>query len=210
MRKLLSVILALLLALSCCPALAEETEYVQYTHPTLGYTAEVPNGWFALDTDTIASFVKVAFEGDLEGVDPAFAANLESELAGTDIAMFLAVNGSNINIVKQYLGLPISAELFMSMMMPSLLTQYEATFDEISFPDDGSVYYTEDERAFCSLTVTYMLNGQEVTCTQYYHMVDADMYVFTLTYAPDLDEDSMHDYRAHIRHMLDTFVPAAE
>lgn len=212
MRRFLLPVL--ILALFCCSALAEDAEYRPYTHPRMGYTLDVPSAWQIMDQTTADTFLAAYQNGDMPWVDPAPIAEAEKEMADQEAALFFSPDGGILCINKTNLGLSMTSETFMSMMMPTYLEKYEATYEKVSFPGHPSVYYTEDDRGFCYLTVTYVWNEQEITATQYFHMVGEDMYVFHFTHGPlgeeDYLKDILYDYRPVFRHMMDTFTPAAE
>jgi len=53
MKRLLSALLTLILIPAVCvTALAE-----QYTHPVAGYGFAVPEGWFAVDSDSVEEII---------------------------------------------------------------------------------------------------------------------------------------------------------
>lgn len=200
MRRIFSLALTMILVCSCISSPAEEEEYVSYTHPSLGYSFDLPSAWKAVD------------ESNLQSGDPVLLRPLtepeKTDIAEKNAAVFEGPDGYRLTVTKEELGMKMTAELFMSMMMPHLMTEMEALIDEIIFPDYSSVYYTEDDRAFCYLTAVYSLDGKMHTLNRYFYPENESMYVFSFVANQDLslEEELAYDYRVLARQMLDSFI----
>ncbi len=201
MRKFFALLLLFSVFFSFS-ALAEEVPLL-YIHPSLGYSFEMPGDWIFADES------KMPDEKNLQ--DFALTEEEEKAIAEAGMAVFLAPDGYRLTITREFLPLPLTAEQFMSMMMSHKLTEMEAAVDGISFPDHPSVYYTEDDRAFCHLTALYPVENEKHTLTRYFLPEGDAMYVLSFVAPLDLSEedaeDLAYDYKWLTRALLDTFFP---
>ena len=172
MKKLLAALLALMMLLCCLPALAEEeSTYTAYTHPRLGYTVEYPTEFVVLDADTLPLMLQMVGQMGLEGLDAATIQALEPQITSTDMVMFLdAYTGANMNIAAAAVGMAITNELFLAMVMPTMHAQYEASFSNVTFYDKGSIV-TFGENNFVQLVLNYDMAGMNNNFAQCFHFV---------------------------------------
>lgn len=194
MKKLLSLMLSLMLILGCVPALAASEGYADYTHPTQGYSLEYPQSWLALDSANIESLMI-----DLSA-NPALATlNLDAvlpQITQMQMTMFVDINGSNINVVRQSVGMAITAEQFMPMM-PQMLSQVTAALPGAQVLEEGALYTIGDHQ-YCNLCISYNLAGSDLYAFQFYTFSGTDMYLITLTMNPASDMDAVAEYTDHL------------
>ncbi|MBQ1256402.1 MAG: hypothetical protein IIW08_09795 [Clostridia bacterium] len=138
MKKLLSVILVLVLALSFSSVALGEYNMFTYQHPVLGYTMQAPADWLYLDSQNIATLV----------TDPSVSKNFPyvdistyaQQCIDNEMAMFIMPSGVNFNVVSEYVGAPYSAAQLNALLIPNLLSQYKQIFGSVDFLVDGDVF----------------------------------------------------------------------
>lgn len=200
-RKMTAILLALLLALGCVSALAED--FTAYTHPHLGYSFDYPSEYIALDSETIGAIEQALINGEIDAFDFDFS-SIRAQIEAMDIVTFMDVtNGNNINVATIDMGIsvPLSADMLVSMVLPATLEQYKAILSGCELIDEGSVKaYGDNEYARISLT--YNLNGVALNLEQYFIVVDGVLYNVTYTYSSDIPQE-------YLENVLSSFKPAA-
>lgn len=209
MKKLLAVLLALMMMLCCLPALAEEeAPYTAYTHPRLGYTVEYPTEFVVLDADTLPLMLQMVGQMGLEGLDAATIQALEPQITSTDMVMFLdAYTGANMNIAAADVGMAITNELFLAMVMPTMLAQYEASFSNVTFYDKGSIA-AFGENNFVQLVLNYDMAGMNNNFAQFFYLDGTVMYTIGYTISSAVDADTLAAMDEVVVHLLSTFATA--
>ena len=156
MKKLLSLILALMMIVCCMPALAASEGYLDYTHPTQGYSVEYPESWIALDSTNIEAMMK-----SLADNEEFSALNLETvvpQITQMEMTMFMDIFGTNINIVGQEVGMSLTASAFLPMM-PQMAQQVTASLPDAKLLDTGSLYEIGGNQ-YCTLCASYTPDGE--------------------------------------------------
>ena len=207
MKKLFAVVLAMMLALGCISALAEDAApYTTYVHPTLGYTLEYPSNWLAIDTESLPVMMEMAKQMGTDGIDLSMLGNLEEQIVSANMTMFLDVTtGANFTIGAQDLGMPIDTNSFVTMMMPMLKMQYEQMFAGCTFIEDEPIVAIGDTE-YCYLPMAYELNGQTTCLEQFYLVSGTVMYIISGTYSEALMTDELMENMGYV---LATFAPVA-
>lgn len=208
MKKLFAVVLALMLALGCMSAVAETaaSEYVSYTHPTLGYTLEYPSTWMAIDTENLPMMMAMVQQHGIEGIDMSMLGNLEEQIKTTNMTVFMdLVTGANFTIGAQDLGMPIDANAFATMMLPMLKAQYEQMFAGCEFIEDEPIVQI-GETEYCYLPMKYVANGQTTCLEQFYLVNGTVMFIIAGTYA---ETDATDELINNMGYVLATFTPPA-
>ena len=204
MKKLLSLILSLMMIVCCMPALAASEGYLDYTHPTQGYSVEYPESWIALDSTNIEAMMK-----SLADNEEFSALNLEAvvpQITQMEMTMFMDIFGTNINIVGQEVGMSITASSFLPMM-PQMAQQVTASLPDAKLLDTGSLYEIGGNQ-YCTLCASYTLAGSDLYVFQFYAFSGTTMYLITLTMNASVAD--MDTVEAYTEHLLETLVlPAA-
>lgn len=204
MKKLLSLILSLMMIVCCMPALAASEGYLDYTHPTRGYSVEYPESWIALDSTNIEAMMK-----SLADNEEFSALNLEAvvpQITQMEMTMFMDIFGTNINIVGQEVGMSITASSFLPMM-PQMAQQVTASLPDAKLLDTGSLYEIGGNQ-YCTLCASYTLAGSDLYVFQFYAFSGTTMYLITLTMNASVAD--MDTVEAYTDHLLETLVlPAA-
>ncbi|MDD6683601.1 MAG: hypothetical protein PUE61_10680 [Clostridiales bacterium] len=204
MKKLLSLILSLMMIVCCMPALAASEGYLDYTHPTQGYSVEYPESWIALDSTNIEAMMK-----SLADNEEFSALNLEAvvpQITQMEMTMFMDIFGTNINIVGQEVGMSITASSFLPMM-PQMAQQVTASLPDAKLLDTGSLYEIGGNQ-YCTLCASYTLAGSDLYVFQFYAFSGTTMYLITLTMNASVAD--MDTVEAYTDHLLETLVlPAA-
>lgn len=195
MKKLLSLALALMLLPGCTAALAETEGYTFYQHPTLGYTLEYPGIWLALDSTNIEELMTSMSDNEaMAGLDMASLIPLISQ---QQMIMFVGLNGTNVNIVMQDVGMSLTAEQFLPMM-PQMGQQVIQSLPGATLMDSGSLYEVNGKQ-YCQLCAAYELNGSQIYAFQFYGFSGTAMILVTLTLnAAASDVDAVEAYTDHM------------
>jgi len=174
MKKILSLVLALVLSLSFASVAMGEYNMVTYRHPVLGYSLQAPADWLYLDSQNIAKVMS----------DPSVAKQFPNidisayvdQCVANEMAMFLQPNGVNFNIVSEYVGAPYSAEQLVSLLLPNLRSQYQQIFGMVDFLVEGDVFKAGDNEYAYVMYVTGDIIG-----AQYCICESGRLYYLTLT-----------------------------
>jgi len=202
MKKLFAVFLALMLALGCMTAVAEQSAYTGYTHPVLGYSLNYPSEWLAIDTETLPVLMALAQQGGMEGIDVSVLGNLEEQIVSSNMTMFMDVNtGTNINIGAQDIGVEVTDEIFLSAMMPMLKAQYEQMFANAVFTSEGETLNLGTVTANY-MALNYVINGQTMTGEQFFVLDGTMMYAIACTYNAGL---AGTDVVSHMINLVSSF-----
>ncbi len=194
MKKLLSLALALMLLLGSTAALAETEGYTFYQHPTLGYTLEYPGTWLALDS---ANFeVLMTSMSDDEALADLDLASVIPLISQQQMTMFMELNGTNVNIVAQDVGMSLTAEQFLPMM-PQMGQQVIQSLPGATLMDSGSLYEVNGKQ-YCKLCAAYELSGSQLYAFQFYGFSGTTMILVTLTLNAASDVDAVEAYTDHM------------
>ncbi|MBR3927458.1 MAG: hypothetical protein IKJ65_00495 [Clostridia bacterium] len=172
MKKVFALILAIMLSLSF--AALGENEMVTYTHPVLGYSMKAPADWLYLDSQNIATLLSdPSITSAFPNIDLSAYAD---QCVANEMTMFIQPNGVNFNIVGEYVGGAYSAEQLVSLLLPSLRTQYEQIFGLVDFLVEGDVFKAGDnEYAYLMYVLGDTIGAQYCVC------VNGQLYYLTLT-----------------------------
>ena len=196
-RKILSVLLALVLAFSCClPALAES--YVSYTHPDGIYSLEYPSDFSLMDKSNIDEVADLIESGAVEEFN-SFA-QYASSIRESNMVVFQQESGDNVNIVYADVGSDVSASDLILAVFPSLAEQYKGMLSGVVIDDPGTAC-TYGNYEYARLKLHYTLLGVELQLAQYYLTVNGTLYTFTFTFNGSIDAAN----QAIMEHMLSTF-----
>ena len=185
MKKLLSLVLVLMVILPCA-AMAEspEVELTTYTHANQLYTIGYPADWTVLDKASIESISNAVAEGQIDGLSNEQVQAYAQQITSADMTIFTDPAGNHVNVVVQELGTDMSADMLVSMVAPSIVSQYESMFEGCTVTDTGSVA-TINGRGYMTLAVTYEVVGIELSLSQYMIVVNGTLYTVTFTSLPD-------------------------
>lgn len=183
MKKLLSVLMALALALVPVLALAEaaevlEAEYDTYTHTNEQYTFMYPIGWTMLNKENIQTIMESVDVGN----DPELAqmlADYGPAIAQADMIMLVSENGqTNVSVAPKYVGMQANDEALLALA-PQLVSQMSGAMENIEFVDEGSII---ELNGINGLMLQYVceLAGMQVHGVQVY--VSGAEYLYVLTY----------------------------
>ena len=186
MRRFL-ILLAALILLSL-PVLAEETDSsIPYSHPTLGYTMNIPEDWIILDSAAAEETVEKILSGEIEldiaeGDLTAYARQIEL----TDMVYLLPPDRSCIfNIVVQDLYLELTNDMLLESLCPYQVQQYKNDIPCCLFDDEGSaVLFGETEFIRMSLTCP-LSSGERLRLLQYSAMFNTKMTACLITISQD-------------------------
>lgn len=214
MRKFLCLLMAVMMLLSCT-ALAEtatetEVETTLYTHPTLGYSMNLPTDWILLDSETVDTLVDTMKSGEAGTLDDATLAQYTAQIDATNMMIALSPDQtSNVNVVAQDLGVTFSAGIVVEQLCPALVAQYQSLFADCAFDDPGSVVIYNDTD-YARVSATYTTADLYMRMHQYIVIENNIMYCITFSNAADDAAMSSEDMSAIALPFMESFAaPAA-
>lgn len=212
MKRKGSLLLALLLCVSllaCAQGvLAEEAavEYSTYTNETQGYSIDYPSNWTLLSRGTIDNLMQVLTSGSVPGIDATAFEAYKTQIEGLDAAMMLAADGANLSVIGQDLGLEVTNELFIQMILPTMLEQFPVMYPGIELVDEGSTV-TAGEREFVKIAGSLEMMGSKAQVEQYYACIGKTLYILTFT---EPGESVGEDKAEIVQAVLASFVPGVQ
>lgn len=184
MKKLFSLILAVMLLALPMLSLAEET--TTYTDPAERYSFEYPSDWKVLNKDTIDDILGVA--GQL-GDDrlAALAQQVKPQLEAVDMVMLMSPSmTSNINAVCQPVGMELGDDMLLAMA-PQLVSQMKIQMPGFELVEDASTIELPVGNAML-MQYTYAMAGIDMIGVQAYISKGENLYILTLTTVTDSAE----------------------
>lgn len=205
MKKAMSLLLALMLCVLCLPSLAEDTQV--YTHPTWGFSITVPADWFCVDKTTIRDSLEASKKGELSSrtASPETLEALLPQIESTDCAVLADPYGNNIVIVREDVGIAITNEEFVELMIPALKSQLSAQIPTIQFAAEGEIVPIGDKN-FINLSAEYDLGGVTAIVDMLFYLEGTYMYTLNLTATEMFGADAKNDFYQAVFDACGTFV----
>lgn len=184
MKKFLSLLMVLALALLPVLSLAEAAEeidvaYTTYTHTTGSYSFMYPENWFLLNAENIQAILESTAESgnaELAQLVEAYGPQIQQ----MDMVMVLSETGmTNVNVVCQPVGMQATDEVLLTLA-PTLVQQLSSSFEGIEFVDEGSIINLGNKNGMM-VEYNYELAGTSMHGVQVYVSGATDLYVFTYT-----------------------------
>lgn len=136
MKKILSAVLILMMVLSLSQGALGEAGFKTYVHKS-GYSVQYPSDWLALDAENITTFMN---DANVRKMYPNTDFNsVKQQIISTDMVMFAAANGDNVNIMSVYIGAPYNAEQLIAELCPSLIDEYNAVMPGAEIFSNGDI-----------------------------------------------------------------------
>ena len=184
MKKVLSLILALMLAMSLFTCALGEIKMETYTHPVLGFTIQAPADWLQLDSQNIATLMNdPSIANSFPNVD---ISTYVDQCVSNEMTMFLNLYGGNFNIVSEYIGGAYSASQLVSLLMPALRDQYAQIFGVVDFIVEGdTIKLGNNEYAYLVYALGDTVGAQYAICESgriYYLTLTTTSAINTLEY----------------------------
>lgn len=186
MKKLLSLILALMMLLT--PVLAMGEEYASYTDPNSNYSFSYPAEWTVISKDTFDLLWQIAetqaddtFKATMESVKP------QIEQLGMLVMMSEDLT-SNINIIRQEVA-GATPEALMSIS-GQLMESLKNTAADLEQTAETVLIDIGNERQAMIMQYAYTVSGMEMNGVQAYVGLGDCMYVFTLTTTGEMLEST--------------------
>ena len=180
MKRMLSLVLALMMLILPCASMAEQN-YKVYSDPAGCFSFCYPFDWTLLSKDTIDELFEIAkTQGDEE-----YQAVIEQaypQIDATGMIMLMSEDmTSNINVVMQPVGMEGSPELLMGIsdMLCSQLQQTAA--GELEFLNEPYLLDITEDRKVMAIEYVNRVIGMEMYGMQIYETVGTDMMIYTLT-----------------------------
>lgn len=207
MKKLTALMMALLLCVACVSAMAEGTQL--YTHPTQGYSISVPAEWLCLDKTNLDSLTAAYENGEMTftGTNAETLKQLKPQVEATDCAVLINPYANNVVLVKENMGMELTNDQFVSMLIPMFRTQLVKQMPTLEFTSEGEVI-TAGENEFIVLSGTYQINGITASVDMLFCLDGSDLYTLSLTTTSLFGEEVLNTFYEEVFAACATFAIA--
>lgn len=207
MKKLTALMMALLLCVACVSAVAEGTQL--YTHPTQGYSISVPAEWLCLDKTNMDSLIAAYENGEMTftGTNAETLKQLKPQVESTDCAVLINPYANNVVLVKENMGMELTNDQFVSMLIPMFRTQLVNQMPTLEFTSEGEVI-TAGENEFIVLSGTYQINGITASVDMLFCLDGSDLYTLSLTTTSLFGEEVLNTFYEEVFAACATFAIA--
>lgn len=207
MKKLTALMMALLLCVACVSAMAEGTQL--YTHPTQGYSISVPAEWLCLDKTNMDSLIAAYENGEMTftGTNAETLKQLKPQVEATDCAVLINPYANNVVLVKENMGMELTNDQFVSMLIPMFRTQLVKQMPTLEFTSEGEVI-AAGENEFIVLSGTYQINGITASVDMLFCLDGSDLYTLSLTTTSLFGEEALNTFYEEVFAACATFAIA--
>ncbi len=207
MKKLTALMMALLLCAACVSAMAEGTQL--YTHPTQGYSISVPAEWLCLDKTNMDSLIAAYENGEMTftGTNAETLKQLKPQVEATDCAVLINPLANNVVLVKENMGMELTNDQFVSMLIPMFRTQLVNQMPTLEFTSEGEVI-AAGENEFIVLSGTYQINGITASVDMLFCLDGSDLYTLSLTTTSLFGEEALNTFYEEVFAACATFAIA--
>ena len=207
MKKLTALMMALLLCAACVSAMAEGTQL--YTHPTQGYSISVPAEWLCLDKTNVDSLIAAYENGEMTftGTNAETLKQLKPQVEATDCAVLINPLANNVVLVKENMGMELTNDQFVSMLIPMFRTQLVNQMPTLEFTSEGEVI-AAGENEFIVLSGTYQINGITASVDMLFCLDGSDLYTLSLTTTSLFGEEALNTFYEEVFAACATFAIA--
>ena len=207
MKKLTALLMALLLCVACVSAMAEGTQL--YTHPTQGYSISVPAEWLCLDKTNMDSLIAAYENGEMTftGTNAETLKQLKPQVESTDCAVLINPYANNVVLVKENMGMELTNDQFVSMLIPMFRTQLVKQMPTLEFTSEGEVI-AAGENEFIVLSGTYQINGITASVDMLFCLDGSDLYTLSLTTTSLFGEEALNTFYEEVFAACATFAIA--
>ena len=207
MKKLTALMMALLLCVACVSAMAEGTQL--YTHPTQGYSISVPAEWLCLDKTNMDSLIAAYENGEMTftGTNAETLKQLKPQVEATDCAVLINPLANNVVLVKENMGMELTNDQFVSMLIPMFRTQLVNQMPTLEFTSEGEVI-AAGENEFIVLSGTYQINGITASVDMLFCLDGSDLYTLSLTTTSLFGEEALNTFYEEVFAACATFAIA--
>lgn len=207
MKKLTALMMALLLCVACVSAMAEGTQL--YTHPTQGYSISVPAEWLCLDKTNVDSLIAAYENGEMTftGTNAETLKQLKPQVESTDCAVLINPLANNVVLVKENMGMELTNDQFVSMLIPMFRTQLVKQMPTLEFTSEGEVI-AAGENEFIVLSGTYQINGITASVDMLFCLDGSDLYTLSLTTTSLFGEEALNTFYEEVFAACATFAIA--
>jgi len=207
MKKLTALMMALLLCVACVSAMAEGTQL--YTHPTQGYSISVPAEWLCLDKTNLDSLIAAYENGEMTftGTNAETLKQLKPQVESTDCAVLINPYANNVVLVKENMGMELTNDQFVSMLIPMFRTQLVKQMPTLEFTSEGEVI-AAGENEFIVLSGTYQINGITASVDMLFCLDGSDLYTLSLTTTSLFGEEVLNTFYEEVFAACATFAIA--
>lgn len=207
MKKMMVLLMALLLCVMSVSAVAEGAQL--YTHPVYGYSISVPAEWLCLDKTNVDSLIAAYENGEMTftGTNAETLKQLKPQVETTDCAVLINPYANNVVMVKERLGMELTKDQFVAMLIPMFRTQLVKQMPTLEFTTEGEVI-TAGENEFIVLSGNYQVNGITASVDMLFYLDGADLYTLSLTTTALFGEEVLNTFYEEVFAACATFAAA--
>lgn len=207
MKKWMILFMAVLLCGMSVSALAEDTQL--YSHPTEGYSISVPAQWLCVDKSNLDALIAAYEKGEMTftGTNANTLREIKAQVEGIDCAVLINPHANNIVITKEKVGVELTIEQFVALVVPMLRSQLQQQLPGLEFTSEGDMV-TLGENKFAMLAGRYSIDDRDTTLEMLYYLDGADLYTLTLTPSFIADQDIVNAFYGEVVAACRTFTVA--
>ncbi|MBE5786835.1 MAG: hypothetical protein E7324_04760 [Clostridiales bacterium] len=201
MKKLIALMMTLVMLLSCVPAMAADTQ--EYTHSDFGFSFTAPANWLIVDKSNYQAYINAYNAGTMtfSGTNAATLSQLAAQIEASNCVVAVDPYANNIVMTGVDLGMALTNELFVAILIPQLKTELSNTMPGIEFTSVGEIV-PFGENKFITLSATYEMYGTSISVDQLYLLSGTMMYVVNLTTTPVFGDDAIDSFYASTLEVL--------
>lgn len=210
MKKMMALLMALCLMVMGVPAMAEDAAQTQlYTNTEMGFSIAVPAQWLVVDKDNIDTYIAAYENGEMTftGTNADVLNELKPQFAGANMAVAISPYANNLVLTVADMGIELTEELFVSLMIPQFKQQIVLQMPTIEFTQEGEPL-TLGENEFISLSGVCNLNGLSASVDQLFLLKGTKLYVANLTTVDMLGEEILNAFYTDVLAAMATFAVA--
>lgn len=206
MKKAMAFVMALVMSMLCASVMAEDVEKQVYTCPAKSYTITVPGDWLCVDKTNVDAYIEAYEKGEMtfSGTNAMTLEGLKPQIVSADCAVLINPYANNVVIVKEAIGLTLTNDTFVSMMIPLLKQQLTSQIPAIEFTAEGERLSLGDKE-FVLLAAEYSLNGITASVDMLFYLDGSALYTLSLTTTPLFGQDVVNAFYADVQEACATF-----
>ena len=210
MKKMMALLMALCLMVMGVPAMAEDAAQTQlYTNTEMGFSIVVPAQWLVVDKDNIDTYIAAYENGEMTftGTNAETLKQLKPQVEATDCAVLINPYANNVVLVKENMGMELTNDQFVSMLIPMFRTQLVKQMPTLEFTSEGEVI-AAGENEFIVLSGTYQINGITASVDMLFCLDGSDLYTLSLTTTSLFGEEALNTFYEEVFAACATFAIA--
>ena len=132
---------------------------------------------------------------------------LKPQVEATDCAVLINPYANNVVLVKENMGMELTNDQFVSMLIPMFRTQLVKQMPTLEFTSEGEVI-AAGENEFIVLSGTYQINGITASVDMLFCLDGSDLYTLSLTTTSLFGEEVLNTFYEEVFAACATFAIA--